>query len=521
MRRYVGPTPPVYPFLASAYLVVGLAAANGAELIDPAELYWPLLISLLMATGAWLLSRLITQDRDRRALLTLFAVVAFGVFGRGTALLAGWPPLAEFGTDTVALPLTIIVLVGSIDLVNRSRYSFSQTSRYLNIVAAILLLWSGGQYLYNSRSTQVAVPMRALEGSDSVIAAAGKGRPHFFFIVLDKYTGPQSLRTNYGFDDTRFLQSLELKGFVVPRTAHANYNHTFLALAAMLNWQYLDTLAATLGRRNQSWRAAYPLIEDNRVARALKQDGYKFIFFPTAFAATAHNGYADQELPNPAAVTQEFTFVWLNTTILPPVLGIVCRYFPCSTGSIPYAPESASLLDWKFQKIPELAKSTVPVFVLAHLAVPHEPYIYDSRCRHRIPYWPDRDNGAQEARVKAAYVAQIRCTNMKVERLVDDILKNARGQTIIVLQSDHGHGRLGHNQPPLEKASPSQVAERTDIFAAYYLPGAPKDLIYDSIGPVNAVRAIMRHYYALPLPPLPDHMFWSSSRYPYAFTRIR
>jgi arylsulfatase A-like enzyme len=211
--------------------------------------------------------------------------------------------------------------------------------------------------------------------------------------------------------------------------------------------------------------------------------------------------------------------VWLRTTILLPVLEGVCPLIGCSSGR--YVPESATAMDWKFRRIAELAESRDPVFVFAHLTVPHEPYIYDARCGHRDPYIPERDDGPEAGQVRAAYVAQVRCTNEKVERLVTDILSHARRQTIIVLQADHGHGRLGHDQPALKEALPWQVAERTDIFAAYFLPDHPAGLLSDSIGPVNAIRAIMRHYYWLPLPPLPEHTFWSSSAHPYAFTRIR
>jgi hypothetical protein len=107
-----------------------------------------------------------------------------------------------------------------------------------------------------------------------------------------------------------------------------------------------------------------------------------------------------------------------------------------------------------------------------------------------------------------------------VEALVDQIQQRAKRPTVIMLQADHGHGRLGRELPALGQAAPANVAERMDVFAAYRLPGAPAGLVNDSIGPVNAMRAIMRFYYGLDLPPLEEATFWSSSRRPYAFTRL-
>lgn len=510
---------PLYPFLASAYLVVALAAANGAELVGPGDLLRPVVISLVVAFVAWILNGLLTKERGKRALLTFAAVVVFGASGRAIAVLRGWPPLADFATDIVALPLIVILLVAFTDLVRRSRHSFLSTLRYLNLVATMLLFWSAGRFVWNSATTRDALPMSSLPALHAESGHRLNPKPDFFFIVLDKYTGPRSLRRNFELDDSNFLQFLEQKGFFVPRNARANYNHTFLALAAMLNWQYLDTLVAALGRNNQSWRAAYPVIEDSRVSRVLKQKGYRFIFFPSAFPMTKRNRYADEQLPAPTNGNREFEAVWLRTTVLRPLLESLCPIVGCSSGK--YVPESAALMDWKFRRIAELAGSTAPVFVFAHLTVPHEPYIYDAECGHRNPYIPERDDGPEAGPVMAAYVNQVKCTNEKVERLVTDILRRANRQTIIVLQADHGHGRMGHDQPALKDALPWQVEERTDIFAAYFLPGHPEGLLSDSVGPINAVRAIMRHYYSMPLPPLPEQTFWSSSSYPYAFTKIK
>jgi len=123
--------------------------------------------------------------------------------------------------------------------------------------------------------------------------------------------------------------------------------------------------------------------------------------------------------------------------------------------------------------------------------------------------------------VKAAYIAQVQCVNRKVEELVTRIIRNSRRPVVIMLQADHGHALLGRDVPALADVSPAQIAERTDIFAAYLLPGAPRNLVSDSIGPVNAMRAVMRYYYGFDLPPLEEASYWSSARQPYAFTKVR
>jgi len=92
-----------------------------------------------------------------------------------------------------------ILLVAFSDLVRRYRYSFGLLSHYLNLVTGILLVWSAGQFVWHTRAAQDAKPMGSLEQASSGPALTGDVKPHFFFIVLDKYTGPRSLRSRQQF----------------------------------------------------------------------------------------------------------------------------------------------------------------------------------------------------------------------------------------------------------------------------------------------------------------------------------
>jgi hypothetical protein len=74
--------------------------------------------------------------------------------------------------------------------------------------------------------------------------------------------------------------------------------------------------------------------------------------------------------------------------------------------------------------------------------------------------------------------------------------------------------------PDLDAVTPDRVAERLEVFAAYYLPGAEDTLVNDSITPVNVFRTVFRQYFQADLSPLPDKNYWSSGRQLFKFTRV-
>jgi hypothetical protein len=345
--------------------------------------------------------------------------------------------------------------------------------------------------------------------------------PDIYLIVLDKYTSSRILASQYQYDNTEFERFLRARGFALPTASHTNYVHTFLSLAAILNLQYLDTLPKAFGIDNESWALTYPTVERNRLALELKAKGYRFVFLPTAFAATRRNRYADTQFPDPSQIRPEFVTVWQRTTMIPAFHRLGCAILGCQVNRFPYVPESAELLDWKFKRLEQLADGDQPLFVFAHLALPHEPYIYRPNCEHRVPYWPLRDDGAEDAKVKIAYVDQIQCLNRKLMSLVDTLLQRSRISPVILLQADHGHGRLGRDLPGLEMATPDRIADRTSVFGAYYLPGVAPDSLTDSMTPVNVMRLVLRHYFRADLPPLQDATYWSAHDRPYRFIRVR
>ena len=510
----------LYPLFAAAYPVVALAAGNPGEVPGLWVLVWPLAVSLSVSLCAWLLLGGFTRDQDRRAFLTLMVVVVFSWYGYFTNGLESVAWAVPFSRTVWPFLFALAYLAVITYLVFRLVSNLSLLTRFLTIFTSILLVWTSVNLLRHTTTWLdfTSAPKQSTNLPRILPGAERKPGPDIYLIVLDKYTGSRSLRENFGFDNTDFETFLKDRGFVLPRSAQANYMYTQLSLASLLNFRYLDDLPSETSAETRTKLYVNDLVEDNAVWRFLKTRNYRFIFFPTWFSFTWRNRYADLQVPHPHQIQTEFELVWRRTTLAGPVVTWVCRHFDCAADT-PLA-AYGEFLEWKFEQlsgVPVWARARQPLFVFAHISIPHEPYVFNADCSVRPPFWRLLQDEKPE---NQAYVAQIACLNQKLKSVVERILRDSPAPPVILLQSDHGHGRMLTPYPDVDQAEPERVAIRADVFAAYYLPGAASGIIHDSITPVNVFRTVFRQYFRADLPPLPDKTYWSPGVQMFKFTRV-
>jgi hypothetical protein len=501
----------VHPLLAAVYFVLTLASANAHSLHGWGDLAWPLSVSAATCAVGWAVAYGLTRDPGKASLVALIWTVAFSVYGYVAEDLRLSGVLRPLGGEPGLTAIFAAIVFGPSLAAMRTARRLDGLHRYLTVVALLLVVFTGVQLargLGEDRDPRVLVPQPAVRRA----TRPGETPPDIYLIVLDKYTGGEVLAEHFGFDNRPFERFLRDRGFIVPRHGRANYPRTDLALAAMLNLDYIDHLPRRYRLED--------LVENNRLATFLRAQGYRFVFFPTQFKVTNQNRNADLQLPEPKEVRGEFGAAWERSTFLPQLLGVTCAVLGCEGGRLRRIPESAEQMDWKFDRLRELAGSSSPIFVFAHLVLPHEPFLYNADCSHREPYWPLGSGIMGDKTADHGYLAQIGCANRKLRDLVDTILARAARPQVILLQADHGHGRFG-TLPEYGKVRPYQLDERMSAFAAYHLPGVAPDSISDSITPVNVMRFVLRHYFGADLPALPDASYWSGEKRPMELIPIR
>lgn len=495
--------PVAYPALVAAWLVVVQWREIGASRAGLTDLLTSVGAGVLIALLGWLLAGRLTSDRDRRALLALLPVLWVSLYSTFVAFAGSLMPMSP--AEAPILWTAVVLLLGV--LLRRAPVHGSVT-RTLTIATALLLALQG---------VAVAGALRPAREAPTTATAAPRSadRPDVYIIVLDKYSAAPWLRTVYGHDNGPFEDSLRAMGFFVPRAARTNYAHTGLVLASMMNGRPVHEL---IDEPRVRWPGIFEKLERARAWEFLRGRGYRFFFFPTTFSGTAQNASADRVMARPVPETPRAPLhSWLAHAPFGTIRTAVCLRVSCPPRVrapqtvFPYPLESADDIEWKLSMTASLPDSAGPIVAFTHILAPHEPYQFDAQCRHLPPWWPNSDAGI-DSTVRAAYAAQVACTNTMLLRTVRTLLDRSAVPPVILIQGDHGHGRItrdammGQTVPKAE-LSPAQLRERLEVFAAYRADGVTG--WYDTITPVNVLPLVFNARFGAGWAMNPDRSWWS------------
>jgi hypothetical protein len=122
-------------------------------------------------------------------------------------------------------------------------------------------------------------------------------------------------------------------------------------------------------------------------------------------------------------------------------------------------------------------------FVMAHLMMPHFPYIYDADCQLRQPEaWLHRwdpeaplgDNNSPNSRATryALYFEQASCALKKIDGLLTAIPPSLRRDAIVIIQGDHG-SRISLKTPGMDGESRVSASDYADSYSTLFAIRSP------------------------------------------------
>ena len=250
--------------------------------------------------------------------------------------------------------------------------------------------------------------------------------PDIYHFVFDRYGSENTLKRHFGSEAPPIGDFLEARGFYVAHRSFSNYLSTGHSLASTFHMDYLSELAADPRVSGNNWHPIFRMLDDNRVGHFLRGRGYEQHQFGSWWVGTYHNSNA----ANRPLGFSEFNMTYLRRTILMPVFHLL--------------PDTALTrrLDWdngqcqrvarQVEEIRALERGARPLYVFAHILVPHDPYVFtpDGRCLTR----PQSETRGPDQ----GYLDQIGYANAIIEDLVTALLAEGRPPPIILIQADEG-----------------------------------------------------------------------------------
>ena len=487
-------------FLFALYSVLALYANNLGEVL-PASIFRPLAAVILLALVLTSLFQLFLGEWAQAGLLASWSLFLFLTYGHVYNFIAGLAWAAFLAHHRVLLPIWMLFFLGGLILLFKRRMRDEKPLLIVNVVLAALLLFSLTTVVWHTVAQAVAERSYLTEQIPTPGLDAPENPPDIYYILLDGYTRADVLSTKFGYDNSDFIQTLKGSGFYIADCSRSNYQHTHLTLPSLMNMAYVDALVGEIpeGATIDSLRFD-ALTKDNQVMRSLKGLGYETVAFETSFywAQFSEADYYFEPVKNgfftPGLTA--FEKIYLETTMVSALLD----WNVTSDGRLFQAavlPNQmhAQRIQFTLDKLKELPQMAGPQFILAHMVIPHPPYIFDEE--GVIANLAAYDEAWEEGEIgQAGYISNIRFINREILGVVQDIIANSETPPIIILQADHG----------------SDFYDRTMILSAFYLPGLPPDVLYPDITPVNTFRLVFRSYFGAPLEMLPDETF--SGRYP-------
>jgi len=472
-----------YPLLFAVFPILFLYTYNIAE-TSLNDVWLPLVISVAAALVLWAGLSLILRSLSKAGFATAIFLVFFFSYGR---LYDGLNYLGVFvPKHAYLLPAMLFIWGYCVYFISRSRRDFRITTRMLNIVAVVLIainLFNIGSYQVKLAGLGDVTPAETSETTADNTTELNT-LPDIYFIILDEYAHPDTMKEYYDYDNSQFIESLEDKGFFIASESRTRTLHTPQIVAQILNMEYLD---------DEPWsEATYRKMAYSRVADSLKAHGYRYIYFGHVYDIDRWDSYMEDNADLYFNYYVEAATIWVsefqeilwNTTMLKPF------YYHLVGNQYENAWRRQILYTLEHLKaMPEVAS---PKFVYAHIFCPHPPWLFGPQGEY-----VDRANWAN-FEDKQFHLGQYIFISGEIERVVDVLLKKSEMPPIIILQSDHGI-RPWH-MPTVDGGN----YEWQKILNAMYLPGMDYEQLSESISPVNTFRLIFNQYFGADYPLLED-----------------
>jgi len=482
---------PIHPLLFGVYPVVQFLAFNIKE-VEIAASFRILIIVVIGVLALFFLLRVLVRDWDRSAVMVSIAALLFFSYGHVYSVFKDVEIFGVgIGRHRFLLIFFLLLLVCGWIWVLKKMKNLDITIG-LNVISIILLvvpLYQISNYELRFRTSYSSPNIPEVS---TVAVEQSTQFPDIYYIIVDAYTREDTLRNNFDFDNSPFLEALEVRGFYIADCSQSNYTFTRMSLSSALNINYVQDFYD-----RHDLNGFTSLIRNNYMRAFLESVGYKSVAFNTGYPFTQwqdaayyfsidEQNISDLYLPGGL---QEYEALFIRTTMGLVLLDLNTIYQSRLQQFIEESPRRIkyALNEYNMEELESVPSIPGPKFVFAHITVTHFPYVF----RDTGEFLPAGIN------YNEAYLHTIRYTNTRLLEIVDTLLAKSEIPPIIIIQGDHGSEETRDEY------------ERITILNAYYFPGNASDSLYPTITPVNTFRIVLNEYFNQELELLPDVSYFS------------
>lgn len=518
----------IHPFLVGIFPILIIYSQNIGR-VEITELFLPVIIIVGLTIGLYYFLKLILKNENKSAIIVTLILIMLFSYGHIYYLLSD-VMIDEFdiGQNRYLIPAFGLVLGISIFFIIRARRVFDNATSILNVISIVFIIVAisnvalvGAEITSCDKCSNQEFFYEARDFSDyfeshEFSISENQELPDVYYLILDEYARNDALIEYHDFSNHELTEFLEKKGFHIAKNSFANYPMSVQSIPAIMNMDYINFLADEIGTEVRNYKPLngknYGLYPNNMVIKNFKEMDYKIITFNT-FALHLHE--------NPLA---DKTFCHRDKFLLDNRLADVLA--------------RTSIFGYYIERWAEgeLRQATLcafenfgnagnvfdePVFVWAHVMLPHPPWIFGPNGEEITPGKPllitdnpeFRDSGWEP---KRQYIQQVQFANKKTIEVVENILENNRN-AIIIIQGDHGTAWETNWMEP----SKEDAWQRLRNFDAIYFPDKDKrDLLLDDRTLVNTFRTVFNAYYESNYELLENKMYWGWNAKPYYFEEM-
>lgn len=258
------------------------------------------------------------------------------------------------------------------------------------------------------------------------------------WILLDEYTDPVSLKSQFKADNY-LVDSLKLKGFFVFDTLHSRSDTTVYSVGSLFN------LDDNIPIANYNYATNY--LNQSILVKNLQRGGYDFVNLDF-FNIGGHPKLSYLRI---------FPDKFVDQIISGSVFAVLMEKF--NEEAMPFDSYNQKVINAFKSNV--LIKRTKPIFIWAHLLIPHAPFYRDAN--GNLNKFPVLDiKAAPPSTATRQYINYLNYANKVVLKMLNEI-PDWKNKTIII-SGDHGARML----------VPANDPRRKQTFGAIYYPGMDK-----------------------------------------------